>query len=67
MGAGISWNTAYSEANKHNRSLPGGLSPHGTVGAAGGWQLGGGHSALSRYFGLGKFDHTIPWSILSFG
>lgn len=24
-----------------------------TVGAAGGWLLGGGHSSLSRFFGLG--------------
>ncbi|KAF8904749.1 hypothetical protein CPB84DRAFT_1772742 [Gymnopilus junonius] len=63
MGTGISWNTAYSESNKHNRSLPGGLSPYGTVGAAGGWQLGGGHSALSRYFGLGV-DNALQFTVV---
>jgi len=54
MGAGINWNEMYAAVDQHNRSVPGGLAPFGTVGAAGGWILGGGHSALSRYFGLGK-------------
>jgi hypothetical protein len=31
----------------------GGISSGGSVGAAGGWLLGGGHSALSPNYGLG--------------
>ncbi|KAF4613051.1 hypothetical protein D9613_010701 [Agrocybe pediades] len=63
MGSGVSWNTAYAQADIHNRSLPGGLSPYGTVGAAGGWVLGGGHSALSRYYGLGV-DNVLQMKVV---
>ena len=59
MGAGVSWSTAYRESHAHNRSLPGGLAPFGTVGSAGGWLLGGGHSALSRYFGYGTLSKSV--------
>ena len=55
LGAGVQWQEAYEAVNARNRVLVGGLSPGGTVGAASGWVLGGGHSALSPTFGLGKF------------
>jgi hypothetical protein len=47
------WDTAYNAAQAHGRVLVGGLSGQGTVGAAGGWLLGGGHSAISPQYGLG--------------
>jgi hypothetical protein len=53
MGAGVQWSEVYSAADAHNVSVAGGFSPNGTVGAAAGWALGGGHSVLSPFFGLG--------------
>ena len=38
-----------------NRTLVGGHAAGGSVGAAGGWLMGGGHSALSPSYGLGMF------------
>jgi hypothetical protein len=36
----------------------GGAAP--TVGAAGGWALGGGHSPLAKQFGLGADSTSLP-------
>ena len=55
LEAGVQWHEAYSAANASGRVLVGGASPGGSVGAAGGWLLGGGHSALSPSFGLGEY------------
>ncbi|KAF9553219.1 FAD-binding domain-containing protein [Agrocybe pediades] len=63
LGAGVSWSTAYSQTHAHNRSIPGGMAPFGTVGAAGGWLLGGGHSPLSRYFGYGV-DNVLQFKVV---
>ncbi|KAF9554313.1 FAD-binding domain-containing protein [Agrocybe pediades] len=63
LGAGVSWSTAYSQTHAHNRSIPGGMAPFGTVGAAGGWLLGGGHSALTRYFGYGV-DNALQFKVV---
>ena len=43
--------------NEHGRIMIGGISPGGSVGAAGGWPADGGHSFLSPWpsYGLGKF------------
>ena len=54
LGAGVQWHEAYDAAYAHNRVLVGGLSPDVSVGAAGGWIQGGGHSALSPKYGLGE-------------
>jgi FAD/FMN-containing dehydrogenase len=53
VGAGVLWNDAYDTVQKHGRVLVGGLSADGTVGAAGGWLLGGGHGIISPQYGLG--------------
>lgn len=50
---GVEWAQLYLLADQHNRSVAGGFSVNGTVGAGGGWPLGGGHSILSPFFGLG--------------
>lgn len=47
---GDQWFDVYSEATKHGVVVVGGNAL--TVGAAGGYSLGGGHSALSPMFGL---------------
>jgi hypothetical protein len=49
LGAGVQWHEAYDAVQAQGRVLVGGLSAGGSVGAAGGWLLGGGHSALSPY------------------
>jgi hypothetical protein len=54
LGAGVQWHEAYDAVQAQGRVLVGGASPGGSVGAAGGWLLGGGHSALSPNYGLGK-------------
>jgi len=51
FGAGQTWDGIYKFAEAHNVTVVGGSSA--TVGAAGGWITGGGHSALSPVFGLG--------------
>ena len=51
--AGVQWQEAYTTAHNAGRMIVGGISPGGSVGAAGGWILGGSHSALSPTYGLG--------------
>ena len=51
LGAGVQWGDAYDFAQKQGRTIVGGIS--GTVGAAGGWVMGGGHGILSPKLGLG--------------
>ena len=53
FGAGVQWAEAYAAANASGRFMLGGVSPGGSVGAAGGWILGGGHGALAPKYGLG--------------
>ena len=59
LGAGVQWYEAYAAAEAHGRVLVGGLSDGGSVGAAGGWIMGGGHSAFSPTFGLGMSFRII--------
>ena len=54
LGSGVQWHEAYSAANDSGRILVGGASAGGSVGAAGGWLQGGGHSALAPSYGLGE-------------
>ena len=51
VGAGHSFDDVYVFAETNNITVVGGSSK--TVGAAGGWLTGGGHSALTNTFGLG--------------
>jgi len=53
FGAGVQWFEGYEAARQHNRVIVGGVSPSGSVGAAGGWLSGGGHSAIAPNYGLG--------------
>ena len=53
IGAGVQWSEAYAAANASGRFIVGGISGGGSIGAAGGWILGGGHSAFSPKYGLG--------------
>lgn len=54
LGAGVQWDEAYQAVDLNGRMMVGGASGGGSVGAAGGWLQGGGHSALSPSFGLGE-------------
>ncbi|KIJ61684.1 hypothetical protein HYDPIDRAFT_115467 [Hydnomerulius pinastri MD-312] len=63
LSAGVQWFEAYAEAQKHNRIVVGGISPGGSVGAAGGWVQGGGHSILSPLHGLGV-DNVLEMTIV---
>lgn len=53
LGAGVQWQEAYDFAFSRQRDIVGGLSLGGSVGAAGGWLQGGGHSILAAKYGLG--------------
>ena len=53
FAAGVQWFEAYEAAKQHDRVIVGGFSARGSVGAAGGWVLGGGHSAMAPNYGLG--------------
>lgn len=64
LGAGVQWHEAYDAANEHGALLVGGLVPGGSVGAAGGWLMGGGHSALSPSYGLGV-DNVLQFSVVT--
>ncbi|THH08062.1 hypothetical protein EW145_g2966 [Phellinidium pouzarii] len=50
QSAGTTFLNLYEFADANNITVPGGADP--TVGAAGGYLLGGGHSSLSNVFGL---------------
>jgi hypothetical protein len=54
VGAGVQWFEAYDAVYAHNRDIVGGVTSTGSVGAAGGWLQGAGHSVLAPMYGLGK-------------
>ncbi|PVG03844.1 FAD-binding domain-containing protein [Serendipita vermifera] len=62
VGAGEHWWHVYKAADEHGRVVVGGAQV--TVGAAGGWILGGGHSPLSREFGIGA-DNAVEFEIVT--
>ncbi|KAF5374368.1 hypothetical protein D9758_004525 [Tetrapyrgos nigripes] len=64
LQSGVQWFEAYNAAQENGRSIIGGLSVGGSVGAAGGWIQGGGHSTLSPQHGLGV-DNTIQITIVT--
>nr|ANM86569.1 putative FAD oxidase [Cladonia uncialis subsp. uncialis]AUW31352.1 putative isoamyl alcohol oxidase [Cladonia uncialis subsp. uncialis] len=61
MGAGAQDAEIYAAADNHNSVVVGGDCA--TVGAAGGYTQGGGHSALSSKFGLAA-DQTLEWEVI---
>ncbi|EKM61059.1 uncharacterized protein PHACADRAFT_156227 [Phanerochaete carnosa HHB-10118-sp] len=66
LGSGVQWQEAYNAAFVHGRSIVGGITPGGTVGAAGGWLQGGGHGILAPLSGLGV-DNAVEISIVTSG
>ncbi|KAF8964328.1 FAD-binding domain-containing protein [Flammula alnicola] len=62
VGAGVQWGEAYKFAEEHNFTIVGGADK--TVGVAGGWLQGGGHSALSNTMGLGV-DRVLQFKIVT--
>ncbi|KAJ3569435.1 hypothetical protein NP233_g5042 [Leucocoprinus birnbaumii] len=63
VGAGVQWSEAYEAAREQQRFIVGGLSSDMSNGAAGGWIMGGGHSAFSPTYGLGV-DNVIQFTIV---
>ncbi|CAE6488987.1 unnamed protein product [Rhizoctonia solani] len=61
IGAAEQWVDVYAAANNHNVTVVGEAYP--TVGAAGGWIHGGGHSPLSVLYGLGV-DNALQFRIV---
>ncbi|KAG4032586.1 hypothetical protein MFRU_006g00560 [Monilinia fructicola] len=64
IGAGTQGFEALEAANAAGFVTVGGECP--TVGVAGGYTQGGGHSALSSNFGLGA-DQTLSWEVVTAG
>ena len=61
MGAGVQGIEAYEAADRAGLQVVGGECP--TVGIAGGYTQGGGHSALSSRYGLGA-DQVLKWEVV---
>ena len=61
MGAGVQGFEAYSAANDRGLAVVGGECP--TVGVAGGYAQGGGHSALASKYGLAA-DQVLEWEVI---
>ncbi|KAJ5355018.1 FAD linked oxidase N-terminal [Penicillium cataractarum] len=61
MGAGIQGFEAYELADASGLQVVGGECP--TVGLAGGYSQGGGHSALASRYGLGA-DQVLKWEVV---
>ncbi|KAG0380973.1 hypothetical protein BGX24_002193, partial [Mortierella sp. AD032] len=61
LGSGVLWRDAYVAAAAQGRIVVGGAD---SVGAAGGYCLGGGHSPLSPHFGL-CVDNVLEYKIVT--
>lgn len=61
IAAGVQGFEAYSAADKRGLAVVGGECP--TVGLAGGYTQGGGHSALASKYGLAA-DQTLEWEVV---
>lgn len=61
MGAGVQGFEAYKAAHEQNLAMVGGECP--TVGLAGGYTQGGGHSMLGSKYGLGA-DQVLEWEVI---
>lgn len=64
IAGGVQWAELYKAASEKNVTVVGGLSKDGSVGAAGGWLFGGGHSgAMSGRYGLGV-DNVLEFQVV---
>lgn len=61
LGAGEQWIDVYKAANVRNVTIVGGAAR--SVGAAGGWVQGGGHSPLGALYGMGV-DNTLQFTVV---
>lgn len=61
LGAGVQGIEAFETAHKYGLRIVGGECP--SVGLAGGYSQGGGHSALSSRYGLGA-DQVLEWEVI---
>ncbi|KAG8761948.1 hypothetical protein FRC12_009258 [Ceratobasidium sp. 428] len=61
VGAGTQWLNVYEAANEHNVLVVGGGAR--SVGAAGGWLQGGGHSPLGGLYGMGV-DNVLQFTVV---
>lgn len=61
VGAGIQVEDAYRAAHSYNHLVVGGDCA--SVGVAGGYLQGGGHSALSSMYGMGA-DNVLEWEVI---
>ncbi|OCL14667.1 isoamyl alcohol oxidase [Glonium stellatum] len=61
-GAGANFDDIYTFAHQHNVTFIGGYAA--TIGASGGWVMGGGHSVLSPVYGLG-IDRVLEFTIVT--
>ena len=59
VSAGVQWHEAYDAAYAQDRDIVGGVTAKGSVGSAGGWIGGGGHSVLAPTFGLGLLPSSV--------
>ncbi|KPM41001.1 hypothetical protein AK830_g5530 [Neonectria ditissima] len=62
VGPGVSVEQLYRAAGENGYSTIGGLSP--TVGASGGWVLGGGSGSFASHFGLGV-DNVVQFEVVT--
>lgn len=62
LGAGIEGYEALAFANSTGHTVVGGTCP--TVGIAGGYSLGGGHSLLSSAYGMAS-DNVLEWEVVT--
>ena len=62
IGAGVRGFEAYAKAHQHGLRVVGGFCP--SVGVAGGYTQGGGHSPLSSQYGLGA-DQVLEWEVVT--
>ncbi|KAJ7829288.1 hypothetical protein B0H14DRAFT_3873097 [Mycena olivaceomarginata] len=65
VGPGNQWVDTYAFAAKNKVVVAGGIGALGSVGAGGGWPLGGGHNIISPHLGLGadnvlELDLVLP-------
>ncbi|KAF9554592.1 FAD-binding domain-containing protein [Agrocybe pediades] len=62
VGAGAIWQHVYEFTASHGLDIAGGADQ--TVGAAGGWLQGGGHSPLSPVYGMGA-DRVLQYKVVT--
>ncbi|CAF1113827.1 unnamed protein product [Rotaria sordida] len=62
LDAGVQWDEVYKWLAKYNLTVIGGTC--GSVGAAGGYLLGGGHSPLSRWKGM-AVDQVLEYDVVT--